>query len=77
MSSFVQLSDCKPEWSERQGKGQVAAVPVRFIPASSPYDDKKSTAHSFTFSLNFLPTPEVKTTTTTDDKGEKVKRRRT
>ena len=73
MISFVQLSDCKPEWAERQGKRQVADVPVRFIPVVSPYDDEKSTAHSFSLSLNLSSTPEVKTTTTTNEKGEKVR----
>ena len=73
MISFVQLSDCKPEWAERQGKRQVADVPVRFIPVASPYDDEKSTAHSFSLALNLSSTPEVKTTTTTNEKGEKVK----
>ena len=73
MNSIAELSDCKPEWAERQGKRQVAEVPVRFIPVISPYDDEKSTAHSFSLLLNLSSTPEVKTTTTTNDKGEKVK----
>ena len=73
MISFLQFSDCKPEWAERQGKRQVADVPVRFIPVVSPYDDEKSTAHSFSLALNLFSTPEVKTTTTTNEKGEKVK----
>ena len=45
MSLIVQLSDCKLEWANRQGKCQVADVPVCLIRISSPYDDKKSTSH--------------------------------
>ena len=73
MIFFVQLSDCKPEWAERQGKRQVADVHVRFIPVVSLYYDEKSTAHSFSLALNLSSTPDVKSTTTTTEKGEEVK----
>ena len=48
-------------------------MPVRFIPVSSPYDCEKSPANSFTLSLSLLSIPEVKTTTITNDEGEKLK----
>ena len=73
MISFVQLSDCKPEWDERQGKRQVTDLPVCFIHVVLPYNDENSTAHSFSLALNLSSTPEFKTTTTTNEKGEKVK----
>ena len=73
MSLIVQLSDCKLEWAKRQGKCQVADVPVRLIRVSSPYDDEKSISHFLTLSINLSFTLEVKTTTTTNDNGEKVK----
>ena len=44
-----------------------------FIPVSSPYDDEKSTAHYLSLTLNLSSIPEVKMTTTNDDKGEEVK----
>ena len=72
MSLIVQLSGCKSEWAERQGKRQVADMPAHVIPVASPYDDEKSTAHSFSLALNLSSTPEVKTTTTTNNKGEQV-----
>ena len=73
MISIVQLSDCKPEWAESQGKRQVTDVTVHFIPVVQPYDDEKSTAHSFSLSLNLSFTPDVKTATIANEKGEKVK----
>ena len=72
MISFVQLSDCKPEWTETQGKRQVADASVRFIPVVSPYDNVKLTAHSFSLALNLSSIPVVKTTTTTTEKSEKI-----
>ena len=68
---FQNLSDYKLEWAEKQGKRQVADVPVQFIHVSSPYDDE-STAHSFTLSLNPSGTPEVKIKMAKNDKGDSV-----
>ena len=67
------LKDINPDWSEKRSRyRKIVEVLIRFVPIVSSYDDEPSISNSFSLSLNFSSTTEVKITKSVFESGEEV-----